>query len=177
LSIKWSRRERLMMKARWLGLDFSPSISENTLRRLIDNQPATKRQVELITGLLERFKVPFPADLSTMTFGHAVNVINEVKESLNSSAIEMMGFDEGMVCEWGDEYYLIIKIYGESLRHRMLIQQVTLSRMGNTQKAILTPIGRQRSIDPSEMLYLSVPVDLTRWSPTNKSSYQDEPPF
>lgn len=173
---RWDKRERLIRLARSFGLTFPASISDNALRRLVDDAPATPNQKLFIAEVLRHYNRKPPRN---MTFGQARKAIAAAAEEFNDHAIRSMQLVEGMVRAWRDKYYLILRIYGSQMRYQIRIQQVALSRQANAPQAIMRPIGSEWVVHPHELLYVSAPVDLKTWQPTPKKVYRlpDEPDF
>jgi hypothetical protein len=109
-----------------------------------------------------------------MTYGHAAEVIEAGRELLNYHAIETMKLEEGKVREWQGSYYYIVKIYGNASQYKILVQEVRLTRARGASQASMTSVGNQAIMEPSEMLYLSAPVDLTSWTDTSSPSSSTE---
>ncbi len=153
--------------ATFLGLTVSPSISDNALRNLINRQPATEAQVRFLERFLRPLmKTPPPG----MTYGQAVEAIKHVREDGNQYTIEAMRLEEGMVLFWEGAYYCIVKVHGQYYNYRINLQQVVLTRQpGDVRASMFATDAREFWINPSDLLYLCIVVDLTAWWPYDGS--------
>lgn len=159
----WSKREWLLRLAKKMKLQVPLSISEDDLARLIDSQPATAAQFHYLSEFLGDKISKLPPKL---TYGQARQAIEAVKDNLNEYAIRALSLEEGCVRQWGEHYYFVFKIYGSARAYRVVVQKVDLERPTGAARAILKPKGDKRTINPYKMLYVSMPVDLDAWQPT-----------
>lgn len=171
----WSRRERLLSLAKRMKLQVPLSISDDDLAQLVDSQPATLAQFHYLSDFLGDKISKLP---SRLTYGQARRAIEDVKDSLNEYAIRALSLEEGCVRQWGESYYYVFKILGSMRAYRAVVQKVDLERSKGATRAILKPKGNRRTINPYQMLYVSAPVDLDTWQPTEaKVKFEDEPDF
>lgn len=173
-----SRRERLMRLATSLKLSFKPHISENELERLIDNAPATERQLLVLMDFMETTGRTLPRGL---TYGRAKRALEAVMDTANERAIQTLRLTEGAVRIWKGEYFYVTRVYGANYHNLVSLRRVALSRPKGALKASLTPTsGKDIKVHPLNLLFVSMAVDLTTWQPTYQYAPKvdpDEPLF
>ena len=161
MSARPSKRERLILQAQTLGLQFAPSASEEELQKPIDRSPATERQRHFLNAFLRPRGGSVPADI---TFGEASKRIDAIEESLNTQAIADLELVEGQVRTWESGYCIILRVYGSQRLHKIRVQRVVLARDKEAAKATVRPIGQATVINPRK-LDPGTLVDLTTWQP------------
>jgi hypothetical protein len=169
-----SKRERLIRTAIWLGLRFAPSISDNALENLINKAPATDAQLRTLEEFLRPHNKMPPFDI---TYGEAKKALATAGELLNEYAVRAMKLEERQIWMWEDNYYYILTVLGEQRNHKVVIQRVELNRQPDSPRATFTVIGKSRAVNPSTMLYLSIPISLDTWQPPDTNQVLDEPDF
>jgi hypothetical protein len=146
---------------------------------MINRAPATEYQMRCLEAFLKPLDRMPPFGI---TYGKAREALAMIGDDLNRFAIEALGLQEGDVREWENKYYFILTIFDEKFLHKVRIQSVRLVRQSGSSAATVIPHGKPRVINPHEMLYLTVPVDLATWyplthQPLTSGQYDDEPDF
>jgi hypothetical protein len=178
-----SRRERMISLAQRMKLEFSASISDDDLQKLIRRQPATKRQRTILADFLKSQpgNRTLPADLS---YGKACELTQQLMEFMNERAIERLGLVAGRIISWCGTYYYVVVVTPAVRRRRVQLRPVTLWRGKGAPRAQYAPTsGSVREANPADLVYDGASiVDLTVWRLRDRgqpSPVPDdfEPPF